>query len=491
MDDKIHLQRAQASFLTFGTEYPIVDKIPWRSTSRDTDFATYESFKNLIRDCRFYYRLDQFGGTVIDRMVDLAINDLVIVPDEKSTPTEIETFKAIKKELIDFLKLAATEYLTTGLVVPDITFTRINTKALREKNISRLSSLMYPTDMSLKNSAMIQIKDPVLGSRQSYFLKIADEIRYFIENKGTYPDGSKDIELYNKLVTIYPELVLAIQKGEDKVLINSDLIIRAKVLQDSPYPIPYMARALESMKHKRNLRKADYSVAARIINAILHVKIGSDEYPLTEDQEELVLDLQSKLKYNKTVTNDDLERVFALFTNHVVELNWVFPDINVLLNDAKYNTVNEDILIALGFPRILITGETQRSFSSDPNMATLAPTEAMKRVRESLMKIVDKVYKELANLNSAIKTEPEVTFAPINLLSLANFYAGIKDLYATGNLSRRSYAESFGFVYGEELDRIESEQSQLADRNIPEFAPVPHSNTPNERGNTQKEVEDE
>jgi hypothetical protein len=336
---------------------------------------------------------------------------------------------------------------------------------------------------------MIEIKDPVLGSKQSYYLKISDDMRYFIQSKGVYPDGSSDKELYVKLATMFPELVRAIQKGEDKVLIDNELIIRGKVLKDSPYPIPYMARAIEAMQHKRNLKKADYSVAARVINAILHVSIGSDEFPLTEDQEELVLDLQNKLKYNRTLANDDLERVFALFTNHVVKLNWVFPDITSLLDDSKYNSVNEDILIALGFPRILITGETQRSFSSDPNMATLAPTEAMRRVRDALMKIVDKVFMELSNLNSAIKTVPEVSFAPISLLSMSDFYSGIKELYSTGNLSRRSYAESFGFVFGEEMDRMESEEQQLRERNLPEFKPVPHSNVPEPSKNNTEEVE--
>lgn len=485
------LQKAQAGFLFGSPDYAEPDKIPWRASSKKVDFSKYSHFKGLVRDCRFYYRYDQFGGTVIDRMVDLAINDLVVVPDEKSTKTEIETFEAVKKDLIKFLRRCAIEYLTTGLLVPDVTFTRLRTDALRDRKISRLSSVLFPTDMSLKDSGMVEIKDPVLGSRQSYYLKISDEMRYFIQSKGVYPDGSKDKELYNQLATLFPELVTAIENGEDKVLIDDELIVRGKVLKDSPYPIPYMARAIEAMQHKRNLRKADYSIASRVINAILHVKIGSDEYPLTEDQEDLVIDLQSKLKYNKTLSNDDLERVFALFTNHVVELNWVFPDITALLDDAKFDSVNEDILIALGFPRILITGETQRSFSSDPNIATLAPTEAMRRVRDDLMALVDKVYMELANLNSSISTVPEVSFAPISLLSLSNFYEGIKELYSTGNLSRRSYAESFGFVFGEELERMELEEEERERRGLPEFKPVPHSNTPGSGENTSNGVENE
>lgn len=456
------------------------DKIPWRASSKGLDFTKYEHFKNTIRDCRFYYRYDSFGGTVVDRMVDLSINDLIVVPDPKSTPTEIETFNAVKKDLLEFLKLCAMEYLTTGLVVPDVTFARLTSDALRDKKISRLPSLMYPTELSLKNSAMIEIRDPILGSKQSYFLRISDEMRAFIQNGGVYPDQTKDIDLYNRLATLFPELVKQIKAGNDKILIEDELIIRGKTLKDSPYPIPYMARALEAMQHKRNLRKADYSVAARVINAILHVKIGDKDFPLTEDQGALVQDLQAKLKYNKTLSNDDLERVFALFTNHVVSLEWVFPNVEALLDGAKFDSINEDILISLGFPRILLTGETQRSFSSDPNMATLAPTETMRRIRDVLMKIIDKVYMELHNLNSAIKTVPEVEFAPISLLSLDNFYEGIKELYQAGNLSRRSYTESFGFVYNEELDRMELEEAELEKRGLDEFKPLPHSNVPGE-----------
>jgi len=137
------------------------------------------------------------------------------------------------------------------------------------------------------------------------------------------------------------------------------------MLADAEYPIPYLYPGLESYKHKRNLRRMDYSIASRVISAILHVKAGSDEFPLTEDQQDVLDDLESKFHWREGISPTDIERVFTLFTNHTIELNWVFPDVEALLNDKKYDAVNKDIILALGFPRILITGETERSFTSD------------------------------------------------------------------------------------------------------------------------------
>jgi hypothetical protein len=332
--------------------------------------------------------------------------------------------------------------------------------------------------MWLRDSKDIEIKRPPIGNEESYFVIMPEDVLSFIRNKGHYDDGGEDKELYRKIATLYPKFVEQILEGETKIRLENPLIIKSTSLADSQYPIPYLYSALEALKHKRNLRRMDYSIAARVISAILHGKLGSDEFPLTEDQSDEVDKIESKFKWRDNLAQDDIERVFLLVTNHTVDLQWIFPDVKALLDNNKYETVNQDILVALGFPRILITGETERSFASDPQIATLSPVHTMDRLRRALLPIINTVYFELAKNNESINNVPVIEFKPINLMSMQLFFEGIKGLYETGNLSREDYSKAYGYILDEQLDKREHEDEKFKARSLQPFQPVPHSNEP-------------
>lgn len=469
--------KASSGFFVTGPTYKSNMNI-WSPDAVDKlAFDTHKTFANIIKDTRFYYRHDSLASSVINKMVDLAINGLV-VDRGSATKTELQIFEALKVDLLNFLRKAALEYLITGLVVPEISLTRIGMTQLRDKGIQRLDSLLYPTDMWLRDAKDIEIKKPFITAKETYFLIIPDDVIHFIQTKGVYPDGTEDKELYREILRLYPEFVAAVQRGETKVKLDNPLIIKSTELADSQYPIPYLSPALESFKHKRNLKRMDYSIAARVISAILHVTAGSDDYPLTEDQEDFLDDLENKFRYRQSLTGDDIERVFTLFTNHTVAINWIFPEVTALLDDKKYESVNKDIIIALGFPRILITGETDRSFASDPEIATLSPVNSLRVMRTNLLPIVRKVFAEMRHMNNNISTYPTVKFQPINLMSLRLFYEGLDKLYESGNLSRESYAEAYGYDLLTEYEKQQINEEVRKEMKLPEFAPVPHSNEP-------------
>lgn len=459
----------------------------WSTTKVDKmSFDDHKTYADAIKSCRFYFRHEPIVWSVISKMTDLAINDLVVTTEGAATKTEKQIFEALSRDLVQFFRNCALEYLTTGLVVPEITFTRITQREVRDKGIQRLSSLMYPTDMWLRDAKDIEIKKPFITSKESYFLIIPDDVVYFITTGGEYPDGSEDTELYKEIVRLYPDLVRKIKAGETKILLDNPLIIKSTELTDSQYPIPYLYAGLESYKHKRNLKRMDYSIAARVISAILHVKAGTDDYPLTEDQEEFLDDLEAKFKWRDGFSGEDIERVFTLFTNHTVNMEWIFPEIDALLSEKKYDGVNEDIIFSLGFPRILITGETEKSFASDPEIATLSPLNTLEVMREDLLPIARKVFQTMRDEVPVITSLPSVEFRPINLMSLGLFYQGLTELYASGNLSRQSYAEAYGYDLRTEFEKRGNEKELLDELGLEEFAPVPHSNEPNTGGQTKK-----
>lgn len=483
------LASARASYLLLNTSpgstsVHSVTANPWTPGTVDKMSYGYSygddntQYKRIINDCRFFFKHDPLASTVIHKVVDLSMNDLILDPESNVSKTEDQIFQSLKKEIMPFLRDAAFEYLISGLVVPEVKFTRLYKTALRDRHIQRLSSLLYPTSMWVRDSKSIEIKRPLITEKESYFVEIPEDVVVFIQSGGTYPDGQKDVELYKEIVKLYPEFVEQIMNNQYKVLLENPLVIKSTTLPETPYPIPYLFSALESLKHKRNLRRMDYAVAARIISAILHVKVGSDEFPLTEDQEDELTDLEEKFKWRQNLSTDDIERVFAFFTNHTVSLEWVYPEIDVLLDDKKYDTVNQDIMVALGFPRILITGETERSFASDPQIATLSPIQTMEHIQKKLLPIAEKIYHEMAKNNRVINTVPRIQFQPINLMSLQLFYEGLGKLYEEGNLSRQTHTEAYGFNLKEELKKRAEEQEIFDELNLEEFAPVPHSNVP-------------
>ena len=100
-------------------------------------FASRQDFEKTIKHCRFYFRHDPLASTVVNKIVDLAINDIVVQTNGKGNVTEEAVFNSLAKDIIPFLRKAAYEYLITGLVVPEIKLTRVRKKLLREKGIKR------------------------------------------------------------------------------------------------------------------------------------------------------------------------------------------------------------------------------------------------------------------------------------------------------------------------------------------------------------------
>lgn len=445
------------------------------------EFADSTPYSKLVDDCRFYYKKDSLASTVINKVVAIAINGLIFKDITRNySKTEKAVFEQLMVDIVPFLRQVSLSYLVSGLAIPEITFTEVDKEFLELRGIKYYNQMMYPTEMWLRDSASIIIKRPLIGSGESYFLKIPDEIKNFIETKGEYPDGTEDKELYRKIVQMYPDFVRAVRKGEDTILLDNPLIIKGETTVDDPYPVPYLNAALEPLRHKRNLRRMDYSIASRVISAVLHVKVGNDIFPLTEDDETTLTALEDQFKWRDKMTPDVVDRVCTLFTNHTVDMAWVFPEVDSMLDQKKYEAVNQDIMVAMGFPRILITGETERSFTSDPEVATLSPIYTMEALRSQLQPIIRAICYNIYKFNSKIKTIPEFVFKPISLMSLRLFYEGLNELYNTGNLSRKSYAEAYGFDLVGELEQRSEEQELFDILDIEEVAPsnVPGANAP-------------
>lgn len=468
----------------YNTDFTWLDEDVDRFEIEDDD-----DYKNIVATCRFFYKHDPIASTVINKLVDIGVSRLEFFQGSL-TPNEFKIFLGIRDEIQTFLEDCALEYLLSGLVIPEISYTAVGKEKVKELGYKKAETLVLPTDMSVRDSATITINKVPVSSKSSYFVQIPDDLYFFIHSRGTYQDGTKDPKLFQELLSKYPDFVAEVLQGNHKILLENPLVIERRKTADSAYPIPYLYPAIESLKHKRNLRKMDYSIASRVISAIQLFTLGDKDFPLTETDNDQILDLKEQVMW-RDGTSKNVERIFQLFGNHTLKISWIFPPTEALLDEVKYKSVNADIFNALGFPKILVTGESERTGTSDPEYALLSPIKTMENMQQKLFKIVKSIVENICKYNN-IPRRPTYKFSPVNLHDFIKHFEALTKLYETGNLSREDYAASLGFDIETQLEKRRKEQEKIEETGLEEFSPVPHSNTPlSTKTNTNQEKTNE
>jgi hypothetical protein len=464
---------SQASF-----SLPTGSSNPWSSSEVDRlEFET-KDFNKIVEACRFFYKKDPIASSTINKLVEIGINDLLFSKNKLSA-NEFRIFQAVKDDLLAFAENLALEYLISGLVAPEIKYARVTKEKVKELGIKNYDTLILPVSMWIRDPSTLKIQSGVLSNDPSYFYKVPDSVVYFIQNKGKFNDGTYNPKLWEELKTYYSDFITAVLAGQRFFLLDGDLIFRRKYLSNDAYPIPYLFAALENLKHKRNLRRMDYSIASRVISAIQLFKLGNDEFPVTEDNQADQFDAIRQQMYSREGAGLDLERIFQLFANHTLEIEWIYPNTEALLNEQKYESINQDIIYALGFPRVLITGESQKTGTSDPQYAMLSPVKTMEHFRKKILRVIRNIVYQIASQNG-FKSIPDVKFKPLRLFDYEILLKSLADLYGTGNLSRQTYSDELGYDWTDETDKREEEMKVLKEKNLPGFAEKPFSQSPSE-----------
>lgn len=432
-------------------------------------------FSKIVEMCRFFYKRDPIGATVINKMVEIGVTTLHNKRG-KCSDEEYKVFDSLKEGLLEFLRCCSLEYLLSGVVIVERDWEPI---LLSDLDIEGSGSVEIPNNFWFRDPAYITIKPTPIPNRELYLVKISDEQKEFITGKGKFTDGTEDKETWKLLQKQYPDFVKAVQDGKDVFKLEDPLVIRRKVISGSSYPTPFLYPALESMIHKRNLRKMDYSVASRVISAIQLISVGSDLFPVTTDDQDVIDTLKSTMNWRSQPNVTD--RVFQLFANHTVEISWVYPNVEALLSESKYNNVNQDILFALGFPRVLIVGETTKSGTATTEFSLFGPTETLNDIRSQLLDIVKHIYKEILERNPDLKNAPEPAFTPVRLYDRGKMGAIAKDAYERGIISKTTYAMMIDEDYQKEMEYMLEELERAKKLGLPEFPEVPYSPKPSGR----------
>ena len=432
-----------------------------------------KEYHKLIKTCRFFYKRDPIAGTVLNKMVDCAITPLSNKKSE-CTDDEYEVYNALTEMLQEFFRNVCLEYLLSGLVIPHYEWARVSGSDLSQKLNSR-RRVTVPDNIWFRDPATVTVKNSVIPNKKYYFVDVDARTISFVKNKGKYPDGTVDKETYEELVKNYPAFVKAIQdlKGTKMQIRLEDVRpILAKTLPEDAYPVPYMSNALESLVHKRNLRKMDYAIAARVVSAIQLIKLGSNTFPCTDDAD--FDHIKNQMNYRSSVGYQ--ERVYQLFANHTLEIEWVFPNTEAMINTEKYRAVEDDIIAAFGFPRTLITGETLRSnVQGGSDFAAFSPIATMETIRDRLLEWTKELYKEIRDKNEHIKNYPMPQFTPMRLYRLLDLNVIGQSLYMEGNISRTSRQELVGLDFETEIERKVQEEKEMKEKGVEPAPQLPFS----------------
>jgi len=463
---------------------------PWRDApykkvkSGSLDAKEYEK---VVEECRYFYRKDPIASTTIDKLIEIGINELIIDKGSLSD-NQFRMLEGLKPQITDFLQEGAMEFLVSGLVVPSITFEWKRKADLEAMGVKKYGKAWLPKDMWYRNPKNIELKESFVSREPRYYLNVPTEYLKMLQkalDTNTVED-SKDI---SDFLTSYPGFVEQIKAGSKQVLLpdKHKLFIRRKPMVDSTYPTPYLFPAIESLQHKRNIRAMDFALSSRVIEAIQVFRLGDKDFPLTQETEYQLEDLKTQITNRYAVSPASIERVFQLFGNHTLNIEWIIPPIEALLSSDKYKEINNDIIYALGFPRVLIMGEAERSGSADHDFATLSPVATMENFRAKLLRIAKYIFDEVVRKND-LGDYGGVRFEKINLVKFDELSKALLDLYEKGNISRTSISEFYGYNWDEEVQMRKEEKDLLEELGLDEYNPQPFDK-PIEQNEVKKDVE--
>jgi hypothetical protein len=167
------------------------------------------------------------------------------------------------------------------------------------------------------------------------------------------------------------------------------------------YATPFLERVFEPIMYKQKLRMMDMSTIEGLINQLVTVTIGNDEYPADDD------DLEAIAQLFQTPSKS-----YTVFWNHTLQVQFHKPEGLDTLTQDKYKQVNDDILAGLGVSRVLIDG--QGSNFSTAWVSILSLIERLDNTRHKVVQWLEDEYKHVADENG-FKVVPKVQFNKMNL----------------------------------------------------------------------------
>jgi len=209
-------------------------------------------------------------------------------------------------------------------------------------------------------------------------------------------EGGGETELDKKIIEQIPDSIKEgynnLDKYEGKVLLPPEFTTHFSRKSDSrtPWGVPYVVKAFPALAFKHRLRDLDNSTIEGMIQRIWIVKVGTEDFnsPLhipDNDRVMLAVGMFKQLQAQNFAVwgGPDLEtQEFGSSENNVLSLT------------DRYKAADDDIRVALGVPKVLLTGEG--SGSSKDFSVYVKVLSQMERYQVMLKNWIDHKMRQIA-----------------------------------------------------------------------------------------------
>jgi len=300
-----------------------------------------------------------------------------------------------------------------------------------------------PTSYTILNPELLDIRGNLLFDKYSIYIKLPVTLKEVLD-KPTIELSDEEKELIKSLP---PKIKRAVQNDED-LLLDSDVIgtIFYRKQPYERYAKPRITRIFDSLEYKRSLREADLSTLDGISNYILKITIGSDEYPVTSQEELMAV---AKLF-------DTPSKSFDVVWNHTLKIEKIVsPEIESILGQEKYAQVNDDITAGLAVTKALLDGSGDMN-ASEVALAIKGVTEEINYARRQVSRWIHNEYRQIAEAMGFDKF-PKVRWDEGTLKDTIMYMSTLAQLVDRRMLSYRTALESLGFDFDNERNNLEKE----------------------------------
>jgi hypothetical protein len=315
------------------------------------------------------------------------------------------------------------------------------------------SKSFVPLQYTILDPRLVTIQGPLLFNQTETFLKpeAFKELRKMLKNTSkltkeqrsfvnSLPKELKEQVTKNKPVKLPPELVGACDYRRQDY---------------ERYPKPRISRALDDIRYKEELKKADFSTLDGITNYILKITIGNDEHPVTD---------QSQLEAIASLF-DTSGKSFDIVWNHTLDVEKItFPEIDKILGQGKFEQVNDDLSTAMGVTRALLDGQVTGNAKSI-EVATKAFAEEINYARRCVTRWIDNEYEEVA-LAMGFSRYPKVRFDENTLKDEIMLMSVIQGMIDRRIISYETGMEKLGFDFDNELANMIQEAPHVQAGNL-------------------------
>lgn len=421
-----------------------------------------EDYKESFRRAIKYYYVESEVGSVTNLLANLAqkgfendIDDDNIKNFFDSWTFDVNFTEILEWIFLDFFKVGhVTTYKAIAKYEPRVSYLspipgqkqKTSKKTTGQEDAAKKniwSKGHLPISYTVLNPLLVTVDGSLLFDQQKITLEPPPELRELL-NK---PGGELTTEEKELIKVLPSDLKKSAQEGGNIVL--DPRLVGTITYRKQPYERyakPRLTRVFDSIEYKSSLRQADLSTLDGISNYILKVTIGSDEFPVTTQEE---LEAVAQL-FNTS------SKSFDVVWNHTLKVEKIVsPEISSILGQEKYKQVNEDISGGLAVSRALIDG-TSNVNAAEASLMVKGLMEEIQYARNQVSRWVYSEYRQIAEV-MGFDRFPRIRWDEGILKDPILYMSTISSLVDRRMLSYRTALEELGFDYPNEFRNMEEE----------------------------------